>query len=87
MRFWPYLVGLSSHAVLTKKRKICGSRAFVWCANHLHTLYTFPVMLDLKERKKEKEEKERRRRTKLKVLCSIFSTVRKNYVTLGLYLT
>ena len=37
----PQLAGLSSHAALTKKRKISDSRAVVQCEDCLYTPYSF----------------------------------------------
>ena len=62
MHFWLYLVDLSSHAALTKKRKICDSRAFVYCGDRLYTPYTFELCLMEKEEEEEEEEEEERRR-------------------------
>ena len=36
-----YLVDLSSHTVVTKKRKISDSSAVIWCVDRLYKLYTF----------------------------------------------
>ena len=52
----------SSHAALTKKRKIFDSRAVVCCADHPYTLYPFRVICEGKERKKVGKKKERKRK-------------------------
>ena len=82
----PELVDLRLHAALTKKRKISDSNAVVWCADCFYTPYTFTIMREGKEEEEERKKKEKRR-TKPKLLCSIFSTVKRSNGTLGLYFT
>ena len=46
---------LSSHAALTKKRKIFGSKAVVWYADRLYMPYTFRIIHERKEESKKKK--------------------------------
>ena len=57
--FGPYLIDLSSHVALTKKRKISDSRAFIWCAQIVRICC---ILFELCLMKKKKEEEERRKK-------------------------
>ena len=71
----PQLNDLSSHAALTKKRKISDTTAVVWCADCSYTLYSFKVMHEQKER------------TKSKFSRVVFLSVGRINGTLGVYFT
>ena len=58
----PLLADLNSHTALIHKRHIFASRAVIWCAEHLYTLYSFCVMLEGKRIKKERKKKEQNRK-------------------------
>ena len=53
----PKLIDLSSHAALTKKRKISDRRAVIWCADHSYILYSFRVMHDGKKEERTRKNK------------------------------